>query len=230
MPRLLGLIGGLGPYSTILYYKMIIEEYYERVGRYPLLVLYNVPVQDMCRFMSQGRLSEAAELLGEAVESLARAGAGLVALAANTPHAALRLVEPPSGVEIVDIVEPVARRLAGMSVSKVGLLATGATVKFRVYHDPLESMGIKVVTPGSRGQELLDSIVSRAVEGNIREGDARAIGDLIRELEEAGAEAVVYGCTELALYRDKLSPGLPVVDSLEEHVRALVERMLGSHA
>ena len=227
MPKLLGLIGGLGPYSTILYYKMIVEEYHSRVGEHPRLVLYSVPVQRMCRLMSRGMLDEAGKLLEEALEALARAGASIVALAANTPHAALRLVEPPGGVEIVDIVDPVLERLKELGAGTVGLLATGATVRYRVYHDPLEEAGFRVVTPRREGQELLDSIVSRAVEGDVRSGDARAIEALVGELAEAGAEAVIYGCTELALYKDMLSPGLPVVDSLEEHVRGIVSGMLG---
>ena len=227
MPRLLGLIGGLGPYSTILYYRMLVEEYHGRVGEHPRLVLYSVPVQRMCRLMSRGMLDEAGKLLGEALEALARAGASIVALAANTPHAALRLIKPPGGVEIVDIVDPVLERLNVLGAGTVGLLATGATVRYRVYHDPLEEAGFRVVTPGREEQELLDSIVSRAVEGDVRSGDARVIEALIGELAEAGADAVVYGCTELALYRDMLSPGLPVVDSLEEHVRGIVSGMLG---
>jgi len=226
-PRLLGVIGGLSPYSTIVYYKLLVEGYRARAGVDPRLAIYSVPVQAMCRLMSRGDLDGAASLLAAAAEALARAGATRLILAANTPHAALRRLGPrPAGLDYIDIVEPVADRLEDMGVRRVGLLATAATVKHRVYHDVLEGRGIEVITPPSHAQNALDEMVSRLTEGAMSDGDKLLLASLVNQLAAKGAQAVVYGCTELSLYAGHVHSRTPIIDSLEEHVKAAVEAML----
>ncbi len=226
--RLLGIVGGLSPYATILYYRSIVEEYRGRRGVDPRLVVYSVPVQEMCSFMSRGDLAGAAGLLSEAFRGLRGAGASAALVAANTPHAALRFADT-AGLRVLHIVEPVARRLRGLGVRRVGLLATSATLRYRVYHDVLEPLGFEVVAPRRGVQERLDEAITRATRGELGEEDLGFMLDVAQGLVEAGAEAVVLGCTELGLYRDRFRGALsvPVVDSLEEHVAAAVEWLLG---
>jgi len=220
-------IGGLSPYSTIVYYKLIVEGYRARAGVDPRLAIYSVPVQEMCRLMSRGDLGGAAALLGEAAEALARAGATRLILAANTPHAALRLLGPrPAGLEYIDIVEPVAARLEELGVEKAGLLATGATVRHRVYHDLLEPRGIEVVTPPPHAQRALDEMVERLTRGQMSDGDKLLLASLANQLTAQGAQAIIYGCTELSLYAGRVRSRTPIIDSLEEHVKAAVKAML----
>ena len=228
MARLLGLVGGLSPYATILYYRSIVEGYRGRAGVDPRLVVYSVPVQEMCGFMSRGDLAGAAGLLSEALRGLRGAGAGAAVIAANTPHAALRLADT-AGLRVLHIVEPVAERLEGLGARRVGLLATGATIRYRVYHDVLEARGFEIIVPPRGVQERLDKVIVRATEGELGEDDVGFLLGVARSLVAAGAEAVVLGCTELGLYRDRFrgALGAPVVDSLEEHVAAAVEWLLG---
>lgn len=224
----LGIIGGLSPYSTILYYKAIVEEYRAKTGKDPWLIISSISVQEMCSAMGKGDLSYAASLLLRAINALKAAGANRVLLAANTPHAALRLLDL-RGLELIDIVEPVAKRLAELGARSVGLLATSATIKFRVYHDVLEPMGIHVLVPGQSKQALLDDMVERIASGeNNHEENVRLVEKLVDDLSSKGADAVILGCTELSLYRDKISSRVPVIDSLREHVVEAVRRMTQS--
>ncbi len=225
----LGVIGGLSPYSTILYYKFLVEEYRRRRGRDPRLVIYSLPVQEMCRTAGRGDFEGASRLIEEAAEAIARAGARVAILAANTPHWVLRRMpeERLRGLRFIDIVEPVAARLKSLGVRRVGLLATASTVEKRVYHDVLEPEGIEVVVPGPAGQRRLDDLVSRVVEGSMSEGDRLTLAGLVSELVGKGAEAIVYGCTELSLYVGSIRFRVPVVDSLTEHVRAAVDAITG---
>lgn len=228
MARVLGVVGGLSPYATILYYRSIVEGYRAGRGVDPRLVVYSVPVQEMCRFMRRGDLVGAAGLLSEAFRGLRGAGAAAALIAANTPHAALRFADS-GGLELLHIVDPVARRLEGLGVRRVGLLATSATIRYRVYHDVLEPRGFEVVVPPGGVQEGLDEVLVKATEGELGEDDIGFIIGVARGLVDAGAEALVLGCTELGVYRGRLRGALdvPVVDSLEEHVAAAVSWLLG---
>lgn len=224
----IGIVGGLSPYSTILYYKFIVEYFRDKVGRDPRVVLYSIPVQEMCKYVKIGDKKGAIELLVEALKRLAEAGARIGLLAANTPHMFLSeaLEEAKPEYPIVDIRRAVARRIEKMGVSTVGLLATSATVDSRIYHEYLETMGVKVVTPGPYGQKVVDSIIERLVEGRIPESLNLKLAQVISSLKARGVEALIYGCTELSLLVGKIKLPMPIIDSLTEHVKLVVDEAL----
>ena len=179
----------------------------------------------MCRAMKSGDLEAASRLIEEAIDSLRRAGVNGVILAANTPHAALRLLHNP-GLHVIDIVEPVVRVVKRLGASKVGLLATASTIKYRVYHEPLEDEGVEVVVPSKPHQEALDRMVERLTEGKTREGDRLLLAQLYNHLIAMGAEAIIHGCTELSLLVGGVRTRIPVIDSLTEHSKAAAEWLL----
>jgi len=115
-----------------------------------------------------------------------------------------------------------------MGVSKVGLLATASTLRHRVYHDILEPRGIQVVEPPPQVQAQIDEMVERIANGLMSDGDKLILAQAVNSLIARGAEAIVYGCTELSLYKDRVRFRIPVLDSLEEHVKAAVERLTGA--
>ncbi|MCE4620522.1 MAG: amino acid racemase [Desulfurococcales archaeon] len=228
MKEPIGIVGGLSPYSTILYYKFIVEYFRDKVGRDPRIILYSIPVQEMCKHVEKGDKKEAVGLLVEAFRGLEDAGAKIGLLAANTPHMFLKeaLGEAKPSYPVVDIREAVARRIERMRVSKVGLLATRATVESRIYHEYLEPLGVEVVTPGLYGQKIVDSIVDRLVEGRIPESLNLKLAQVISSLKARGVEALVYGCTELSLLVGKIKLSILIIDSLTEHVKLVVDRAL----
>jgi aspartate racemase len=122
--------------------------------------------------------------------------------------------------------EAVAKRTASLGVSKVGLLATRATVESGLYHDYLAKFGVNIITPGTHGQNLLDSIVDTLVTGMMPESLNLKLAQVISELKSKGVEAVVYGCTELSLLIGKVKVSIPLIDSLTEHVKLVVEKSL----
>lgn len=224
----IGIVGGLSPYSTLLYYKFIVEYFREKAGRDPRVTLYSIPVQEMCKHVKRGDKKEAIGLLVEAFRGLDKAGAKIALLAANTPHMFLgeALEEAKPGYPVVDIREAVARRIEKMGVSKVGLLATSATVESGIYHEYLEPMGVEVVTPGLYGQKIVDSIVDTLVEGRIPESLNLKLAQVISSLKAQGVEALIYGCTELSLLVGKIKLSIPIIDSLTEHVKLVVDKAL----
>lgn len=229
MQRVIGLVGGLSPYSTILYYKFLVEYYREREGVDPRVIIYSIPVQEMCDAVKKGDQVGARSMLAEALEGLGKAGAGLVLLAANTPHIFIDedLLKHAGGARFIDIREAVAWKLERLGVERVGLLATKQTLESRLYHDYLENKGYEVITPSRHGNEKLQEVIEKLTQGVIPDSSKLILATLISELTGKGAEAIIYGCTELSLLIGRVRVNKPIVDSLTEHVRYAIDKALG---
>ncbi len=226
MTGYLGVVGGLSPYSTILYYKFLIEKYREEKGVDPRLVIVSVPVQEMCKYFRNDDLESASKLLGEAFEKLGRAGVDIALIAANTPHILLDGLTIPSSFKLIDIRAAVHRRLRDLGVSKVGLLATRSTVESRMYHDYLAKRGVGVIEPSPRIQARLDNLIESLIRGIYPGNEKLVLASAVNELIAKGAEAIVYGCTELSLLVNRVRFRVPLVDSLTEHVKLAVEELV----
>jgi pimeloyl-ACP methyl ester carboxylesterase len=86
--KTVGIVGGIGPESTIEYYRFIIEGYRERTtdGSYPSIIINSVDLNRLIGWINAGELEPFTDYLAAAVEQLARAGADFAVLAANTAH------------------------------------------------------------------------------------------------------------------------------------------------
>jgi len=223
----LGIVGGLSPYSTILYYKFIVEAYRGRVGRDPELVIYSVPIQEFAARIRSGDLEGAARLLSRAFQALKASGADLYLIGANTPHAVVDRYDGLAPKGFLDIREAVVRELEGRGYKRVGLLATNGTLKYRVYDDWLEKAGIEMVTPSSRAQQALMTAIEALARGDIGATAKAGLAQALMDLASKRVDAVVYACTELSLIADRVHVRLPVVDSLTVHALRAVEALTG---
>ncbi len=222
-PRVIGIIGGLSPYSTILFYDLLNREWKKRVGSEPELMIYSLPFSKMCKLLSERKFEEAKGYLERAFNSLIRGGAKIVAMPANTPHIVIDLFDVvPSGLKFVDIREASARGLERLGVRRVGLLATKATIEYGLYQRYLGDRGFEVITPSEEEIEKLMREIIRIGAGE--GGDREVIASIIRNLKRRGAEAVLIACTELSTI--EISEEIPIVDSLRELVNYLADSAL----
>ncbi len=230
MKEPIGIIGGLSPYSTILYYKLIVEYFREKAGRDPRIIIYSIPIQEMCKAVQEEDYKKAKQLLQNAVNVLINSGSKIILLAANTPHSLLddEIINSQHDVEFIDIREAVTRKIRELSVSRIGLLATRVTINSKLYHDHLAKWGIEVITPSEYNQDTLDSLVDSLTIGMIPESANMKLASIISEMISNGAQAILYGCTELSLLVGKIKIPIPLIDSLTEHVKYAVMRALNS--
>ncbi len=225
----LGIVGGLGPRATVFYYEEANRVCFEAVGRRPRLLIYSLPFEEMCRAVREGSLERVAGLLLEALDALARGGARVALISANTPHIAWGLVEPKArgmGLRLVSIVEAAAERLEELGARRVGILATGSTLRSRIYHEALEARGMEVVEPPAGEQEWLDqAIAGRFATGGASRGDVETLLAIARGLASR-SDAVLVACTDLSPYLrgvEAVEAGgrrVPLVDSAREQLQA----------
>jgi aspartate racemase len=218
--QVVGLLGGIGPASTCAYYAALVAEGRRRFGRAPEIVLYSL---DFDRFTAleesdrEGYVREIRRGLG----ALERAGATVLAMAANSPHAVWDDLAGAAGPPIVHIVEAVGRRARALGLERALLLGIPFTLRQSFYAETCVRFGLSIEVPDPRHHALLERVVFDELTLGVR--SRRSRGALLRILEEHDVDALVLGCTELGdLIRQEHVP-VPVLDSLRIHVDSILD-------
>jgi len=227
--KTIGIVGGLSPESTVLYYTTIIEEYRRRYGNeeYPEIVIYSVNFGKFTRLMEEGRFKEAASIIIKAVKSLHKAGADFAIISANTPHMFLGRIVRESPIPIISIIDALAEKIIQDNIGKVGLLGTKFTLTQQFYVKELRKHGIEALVPDSKRVEIVNRIIyEELVKGIIRDSSREKLLAVARELIRRGAEAVALACTELPLILKNGMGGIRFYDTAKIHAIKALEYAL----
>lgn len=229
--KTLGIVGGIGPESTVDYYKAILDGVRARRpdGPAPRIVIVSLDVGRLIAWMNENRLGEVADYLVEGIGALHAAGAEFGIISANTPHIVFEEVQARSALPLLSIVEATRDAVAARGFRRVALLGTRFTMRARFFPDVLARSGIEVVLPTDAEQALIhEKYLGELLPGRFLPATRDAITAIAMRLHrEAGAEAAILGGTELPLLL-RSAPGLelPLLDTTVIHVDAAVARML----
>jgi len=229
--KTLGIIGGIGPESTIDYYRRIIALYRQRKqdGSYPTIIINSVDMKKMLDFIEANELVGLTEyLLGE-VQKLARAGADLGLLASNSPHIVFDELSHQSPIPLLSIVEAACEATKKLGLKRVGLLGTRFSMQGQYYPDVFSREGIMVITPEVDEQVYIhDKYMNELVNGVIlSETRERLLAIVDRLKAQEGIKGLILGGTELPLIlREESYEGLPFLDTTKIHVDCAVAQML----
>jgi aspartate racemase len=223
----IGLIGGVGWLSTADYYRIINEEVGRRLGglHSARIVMVSLDFAQVRSHVDAGEEHALVELYADAAQKLEQAGAEVLALCSNAAHGRIGQLQPRVGVPFLHIADAVgaAARAAGMR--HVGLLGTRETMERPFMRDGLaQRAGLRVSVPGVDDRDWLHGMIFGALEqGRATDADRDKLLAIIERLADAGAEAVVLGCTELPLLLRGVDTPIPCLDSTLLHATALVE-------
>jgi aspartate racemase len=229
--KTLGIIGGIGPESTIEYYRTIVALYRERKqdGSYPQLVINSIDLKKGMDLLAAGDLAgEATHLLDE-IQKLARAGADFGLIAANTSHIIFDDIAPKAAIPLISIVEVTCRKTIERGLKRLGLFGTRFTMQAEFYPKVFAREGIELVTPKSADQEYIHSkYMNELVAGKfLPETRASLLGIVDRLEQEKNIDGVILAGTELPLIlRDPAYHGIPLLDTMKIHAEAAVAEML----
>jgi aspartate racemase len=229
--RTVGIIGGLGPESTIDYYRSIIVRCRARKpdAGYPHVIINSLDVDKGIAMLDAGKPGNLADYLSEGVELLARAGADFGCIAANTPHLVFDEVQSRSAIPLVSIVRATCDDAKKRGVKKVGLFGTGFTMRANLYPDEFQRAGIAMVRPTEPEREYIHRKYIGELLKNQFLPETRT--DILRIAQrmkdEDGIEALVLAGTELPLLlRGDDTPVVLFLDTTLIHVEAIVSRLL----
>jgi aspartate racemase len=229
--KTVGIIGGIGPESTIECYRLIIALYRERArdGSYPSVVINSIDLKHMLDLVAGDRLLELEEYLLRELEKLARSGADFAALAANTPHIVFGALRARSPVPLISMVEVACEAATKRGLKRVGLFGTRFTMQAGFYPEAFERAGITLVLPDPDAQVYVhDKYMSELVNGIfIPETRADLLAIVDRMKARDGIEGLVLGGTELSLIlRADEYAGVQLLDTTKLHAEAIVSRLL----
>ncbi len=229
--RTLGMIGGLGPESTIDYYRSIIARYRARRpdGGYPHLLLNSLDVDKGIAMLDAGRLDELADYLAEGLEALVRAGADLGFIAANTPHLVFDKLQRQSAIPLLSIVRATSDHAKTLGLKKVGLFGTGFTMRASFYPEEFQRAGIALVIPQEPEREFIHrKYIGELLKNQFLPETRTEILRIAHRMKtEDGVEALVLAGTELPLLlRDSGDTGIEFLDTTVIHVEAIVDALL----
>jgi aspartate racemase len=229
--KTLGIIGGLGPESTLDYYQRVIALYRERTGdkHYPEFIIVSVDLRKGLDFMDANDLSGMADYLLEGIGKLAWAGADFGIISANTPHIVFDEVAPKSPIPLISIVEATRAAAKKQNLKRLALFGTRYTMQTNFYPKVFAREGIELLVPDSRDQDYIhDKYMNELIPGKFL-ADTRvsllAIVDRMKTMKHI--EGVILAGTELPLIlRDPIHNGIPFLDTTKIHVQAAVAEML----
>ncbi|HDJ1442073.1 TPA: aspartate/glutamate racemase family protein [Serratia rubidaea] len=228
--KVLGLLGGMSWESTIPYYRMINEQVKTQLGglHSAKIVLYSVDFHEIEQLQHRGDWEGAARLLAQAATSLRAAGAEAIAICTNTMHKVADAVEQASGLPLIHIADATAHQVLQQNIRRVGLLGTRFTMEQDFYRGRLQDkFGIEVVTPVAADRDSVHRIIYEELcLGHIHVASREEYRRIISDLEQQGAQGIIFGCTEIGLLVGPQDASVPVFDTTAIHARAAAEYML----
>jgi aspartate racemase len=224
----LGLVGGLGPESTIDYYRRILEAWErEEPGTAPSIVIDSLDVRLGLRLVETDRAALLEYLLAS-LRRLAGAGVGFAAMTANTPHIVFDDLAARSPVPLLSIVEVCADEARGRGLGRLALLGTRFTMEAPFYPEVCARHGIAVVVPDDPDRAWVhEKYVEELLRGQFLDDTRRQFLSLVGRLRvDQGVEGVILGGTELPLLLPApVIADIPALDTTALHVAAIVKRL-----
>lgn len=224
----IGIIGGLGPESTIDYYKSIIEAFRtEGSLAAPEIFIYSVNIEDVLALVSRQEWNRLVYLLVSKVMALHRAGADFAVISANTPHVVFDEVQAKSPIPLLSIVTATRNKTKELGLKKVGLLGTKFTMQTNFFSPQFSEQGISVVVPSTADQDYIhDKLMSEIERGIFTDETKRGLLAVIeRMISSERIDGVILGCTELPLILDKSEFDIPFLNTTAIHVKCIVNYM-----
>ena len=229
--KILGIVGGTGPESTIEYYRRMIAGFRERSpdGRAPSLVINSIDNKKVVDLVTANELTQLADYLVAEVERLARAGAGLALIAANTPHLVFDEVQGRSPIPMLSIVSATCDTAARADLRQLALFGTRFTMQAAMFPEIFQRRQIAIVVPNDVEQAYIHDKYMSELLANVILPETRAgLVEIVRAMKERdGIDGLILGGTELSLIlRETTLEGLPVLDTTQIHVEAALEWLL----
>ena len=225
-----GIIGGIGPESTVEYYRQIISSYRidDSEGNYPRIIINSINMKKMLDLIANGDFDEVATFLVLEIGKLADAGADFGVMASNTPHIVFEKVRQASSLPLISIVEATCDKTRETGLRRVGLIGTKFTMQGGFYDEVLSKYGIEVILPGEIDQDYIHrKYMGELVKGIIQTETRKRLLGIINKMKQShDMQGLILGGTELPpiLGKNDVSD-IHLLDSTQIHVERIVAQL-----
>jgi len=221
----IGIIGGLGPESTIDYYKGIINIFRQRDLAAPEIIIYSADVNRLLELAEAREWNKLVEWLVEMVNALHNAGAEFAVIGSNTPHIVFDKVKSRSPLPMLSIVDETCNRASNMKLKKLGLMGTKFTMGSDFFQKAFHDAGISIIVPMKDEQQFIhNKIISEIALGIIKNSTRQELLSVVkRMIDEDSIDGLILGCTELPLILEKDEYGIPFLKTTAIHIDSIVD-------
>lgn len=230
--KTIGMLGGMSWESTVSYYKAINEGVKQALGglHSAKIALYSVNFEEIEKLQRVGDWDQAGVILGDAAKSIQAGGADFLLICTNTMHKVLPQIEEQIDIPVLHIADATANKLIEDGISKVGLLGTAFTMEQDFYKRRIsEKFGIEVIVPEHEEREVVHRVIyDELCQGQILSESREHYITIIDNLRRAGAEAVILGCTEIALLVEQQHTQVKLYDTTKIHAEEAVKLALSN--
>jgi len=228
--KTIGLLGGMSWESTQSYYAAINRGVKEQLGglHSAKIAMYSVDFAQIEKLQHAGDWPQTAQILAQSAKRIEAAGADFLLICTNTMHKVAPQIQEQLNIPILHIADATAQLLQTDGVTKVGLLGTAFTMEQDFYKGRLsEQFNIEVLVPDAQQRKLVHNVIySELCLGKIKAGSRQAYLEIVDDLFKCGAQAVILGCTEIALLIDQSHTKVPLYDTTKIHANAAVHAAL----
>ncbi|WP_281649251.1 aspartate/glutamate racemase family protein [Parendozoicomonas sp. Alg238-R29] len=225
--KTIGLLGGMSWESTASYYKEINEGVKEILGglHSAKICLYSVDFAEIEKLQHEGRWDETARILSQAAQSIESGGADFILICTNTMHKVADNIQSSISIPVIHIADATAEILVTDGIKRVGLLGTKFTMEQDFYKNRVsEKYGIEVIVPNQNDRNTVhDIIYNELCLGKTTDQSREKYLDIVNELYSQGAEAVILGCTEIALLIQQQHTTIRLYDTTQIHAAQAVK-------
>ena len=228
--KTIGLLGGMSWESTELYYRLINETVKSKLGglHSAKVILHSVDFAEIEKLQHVGDWDKTAKILAKAAQGLEKAGADFIVICTNTMHLVVPQIEAGINIPILHIADATAEEIIKNGIKKVGLIATAFTMEKDFYKERLEkNYNLEVIIPNAKDRKLIHQIIyTELCLGTINEGSRTKYLLIMNKLMQQGAEAIILGCTEIALLVKPEDTVIKLFDTTTIHGLKVVEYAL----
>lgn len=225
-----GIVGGMGPESTVDYYQTIISKFQTKIESKedsPELFINSINVYKMFNFLKNKQIEELIDYLANAIENLEKAGCDFVVMAANTPHIVFEQVNTRVQIPMISIVEETYIRTVELGIENIGLLGTQFTMENDFFKKPFISNQKKIIVPNPLEQEYIHKkIIEELGNGIVNNETKKEFIEIInRMIREEHIQGVILGCTELPMLIKPEDTDIHQLNTTEIHINKIVDRI-----
>lgn len=225
--KTIGLVGGMTPESTRVYYDLLIRGAREPGGdplRNPEILIYSINLTELVHTQRTKGRRDVVDYLAAVLERLRLGGAEICAFTANTPHAYLEELREEFPLPLVSIVTATRDAARDRGLVRALLLGTRVTMEGPMYPREFAETGIDVVVPEQDDREFLDEVIyGELALGIVKPRVRQRVLDICaRHIRDDRIDSVILGCTELPLVISGNDLSIAVLDTTVVHVEAIL--------
>jgi len=216
--KTIGILGGMGAEATVDLYMGIWKYYQDNFGAkydkdFPPVIIYSVPIPDVVESLENEKAT--LEMLTHTAQTLEKGGCDFIVIACNTVQFLLEDIKKSVSIPVIGIAKVNAEYLQNKGYKKAGILATKVTIDKKVYDKDMNDIGIELIKSSNQDQQIVTEVIMTQLAGRTTKAETEKLVQVINNLKNQGAEAILLACTDLPLVIKQSDTIIPIINCTE---------------